>query len=168
MGKYQLIKPYPSDKVYESSNINKCAKKFYNTLKQDNETYQYFILKNIENNTYYKFAINKNIQMFGGEQKNVENQKIEPKKELETKLISPEPTQIIIPNPLEKRIESLESRVDNLEKLSQKLQNTKNEIIMKEKDSDKDKEKEKSNSSEGGERKRGLIPPPKDDGCIIQ
>jgi hypothetical protein len=34
MGKFQMIKPYPSDKIYESSNINKCAKKFYSILKQ--------------------------------------------------------------------------------------------------------------------------------------
>jgi hypothetical protein len=60
MGKYQMIKPYNSEKIYESSNINKCAKKFYDLIKFDSAKHQYFILKNIDNNEFHKFEIPKN------------------------------------------------------------------------------------------------------------
>ena len=56
MGKYQMIKPYTSDKLYESTDVNKCAKKFYNILKQNGGNHAYFVLKNIDDNTCYHFA----------------------------------------------------------------------------------------------------------------
>lgn len=56
-----MIKPY-NNKLYESSNLIKCAKKFYNMIKTENiDANGLFILKDIDNNKLYKFQITKNI-----------------------------------------------------------------------------------------------------------
>ena len=145
-----MIKPYPSDKIYESSNVNKCAKKFYQILKQDNEKYNFFIIKNIENNDFYKFQIgnnNLNNYIVGGG--NTET-KIEEKKS-DKELIN--------------RIENLESRVTKLEKKEIKEIKDDNESDK----SNKSDKSDKSNKSEGIKPIRGLIAPPKNENnmCII-
>jgi hypothetical protein len=162
MGKFQIIKPYPSDKIYESSNVNKCAKKFYEILKQDNEKYDFFILRNIDNNNYYKFKIKNNHHMqIGG--KNVEKKiypiSAEPKLEskIETKLETKDNNDLI------NRIEKIESRVTVLENKKESSSITQ-EIKKEDNNSDK---------SEGGKLydkpKRGLITPPQknENMCII-
>jgi hypothetical protein len=156
MGKFQMIKPYPSDKIYESSNVNKCAKKFYEILKQDNEKYDFFVLRNMDNNNYYKFQIRNNqyVQMGGVVEKDkkiVDAIKVEPKLESKDN------------NDLINRIEKIESRVTILEN-KKESSNTTQEIKKEDNNSDK---------SEGGKLhdkpKRGLITPPQKDGnmCII-
>jgi hypothetical protein len=162
MGKFQMSKPYPSDKIYESSNVNKCAKKFYEILKQDNEKYDFFVLKNIDNNNYYKFQIrnNHNMQIGGANvEKKADSFKIEPK--IETKIepkIEPKDN-----NNLINRIEKIESRVAVLEN-KRGSSNVVQEIKKEDNNSDK---------SEGGKLydkpKRGLITPPEKDGdmCIV-
>jgi hypothetical protein len=149
MGKFQMIKPYPCDKIYESSNIKKCSKKFYEILKQDNEKYDFFILKNMDNNDYYKFQINnnKNIQMGGVVEKKVDSIHVE--QNLETKNLID-------------RIEKIESRVAVLENKKES-----SKIVTSEKKNDDNSEG--GNLSDKPKPKRGLITPPEKEEniCII-
>lgn len=159
MGKFQLITPYPSDKIYEDSNVNKCAKKFYTMLKEKNEHHSYFTIKNIDDGAYYKFSIKKNVQGGGGKE-------------------NPDNTS----GDLTKRIEKLENRVIILEEIIRKATDATKEEIKKEddekkkednnddNDNDNDKVDKKCNNSEGGDKKEhhGLIAPPKhEDMCVI-
>lgn len=157
-----MVKPYPTDKIYESSNVNKCAKKFYQILKQDNEKYNFFIIKNIENNDYYKFQIgnnNHNVIIGGGDnaEKKQDSTKIEQK--IEQKIEEKKDNELI------NRVEKLESRVSNLEKKEEKQE--------KEEKKDNNSDNSDKSESEGGKLnykpKRGLIPPPKNEKniCLI-
>ncbi len=147
MGKFQMIKPYPTDKIYESSNVNKCAKKFYDILKSDLKSdkisYDYFILKNLDDNSYYKFQIkqNHNCNMIGGQQNEQKNNSSQNNNSQNN-------------NQITKRIDKLEERVLNLENREKK----ENDNLNKEQNKDLYKE-----------HKRGLIPPPENnkDMCII-
>lgn len=157
MGKFQMIKPYPCDKIYESSNIKKCSKKFYEILKQDNEKYDFFILKNMDNNDYYKFQINnnKNIQMGGVVEKKVDSIHVEPN--LETKIDTNLETKNLI-----NRIEKIESRVAVLENKKES-----SKIVTSEKKNDDNSEG--GNLSDKPKQKRGLITPPEKEEniCIL-
>lgn len=66
-----MIYPYSHNKIYESSNLIKCAKQFYKQIKTNKETCSYFILKDIDSNQIYNFKINKNMQIGGGLKKNI-------------------------------------------------------------------------------------------------
>jgi hypothetical protein len=194
MGKYQLIAPYQSDKIYENSNINKCAKKFHNMLKQNNNNCQYFTLKNIEDNTHYKFKNKLFFQSGGGDEEKKDNQVINNaainEKSNDTEIIEKI-------NKLESRIDNLENKIKELKeevKMNKEIkEENKEEIRMnketkednkeenkevkevkevKESKEDKKKDNEENESdkvSEGGTKFRGLIPPPKDDDiCVVQ
>jgi hypothetical protein len=189
MGKYQLIAPYQSDKIYENSNINKCAKKFHNMLKQNNNNCQYFTLKNIEDNTYYKFRNKHFFQRGGGDehkQDNVEKQENNDNVVIKEKSNDIEIIEKI--NKLESRIDNLENKIKELKEEVRMNKEIKEEIKInketkeddnkeevkedKESKDDKKKDNEENESdkvSEGGTKIRGLIPPPKDeDICVIQ
>jgi hypothetical protein len=68
MTKYQLINPKICDKVYESNNYKKCAKIFYNYVKQDSKDHKLFVMKNIDTGKLFHFAITG--KQVGGEQNN--------------------------------------------------------------------------------------------------
>lgn len=157
MGKFQMIKPYPCDKIYESSNIKKCSKKFYEILKQDNEKYDFFVLKNIDNNNYYKFKIKNNHHIqIGGEnvEKKVDAIRVEPK--IEPKIETKDNNDLI------NRIEKIESRVTVLENKKES-----SKIVTSEKKNDDNSEG--GNLSDKPKQKRGLITPPEKEEniCIL-
>lgn len=60
--RYQLINPFISEKIYETKNITKAAKKFYNEIKEEaqrggGKTYQTFTLLDIDTKKSYVFKI---------------------------------------------------------------------------------------------------------------
>lgn len=92
-----MIKPY-NNIIYESSNLTRCAKKFYSKIKTENlDANGLFVLKDIDNNKLYKFEINKNNMnvQTGGE--NIINK--------------------LNNDNLAMRIHNLENKIDNLEKI---------------------------------------------------
>ncbi len=89
-----MIKPYYNN-LLESNNLIKCAKKYYNIIKNEKlEANGLFILKDTESNKLYRFQITKNNNLIGGE-----NQ------------INNKEQEII------KRIENLENKINSLEKI---------------------------------------------------
>jgi hypothetical protein len=62
-----LIAPYSTEKVYESNNYMKCAKKFYNQLKGDPNN-KFFVMKDIDTQQTYTFGVNK---QSGGNNENI-------------------------------------------------------------------------------------------------
>lgn len=87
-----MIKPYYNN-ILESDNLIKCAKKYYNIIKNEKlEANGLFILKDTENNKLFRFQITKNNLIGGDNQINKEQEII-------------------------KRIESLENKINNLEKI---------------------------------------------------
>jgi hypothetical protein len=183
MGKFQMISPYPSDKVYESTSLSKCAKKFYKVLKRENKVCPYFEIIDWDNKTAspYRFKIKKFSHLQAGgnndaqpdpHEKHEQHEMHEKINEIHEKMneqkdsiheIMKEKTQTEIT----KRISKLEKRVDKLEEGVQKKDNLNDNI--------EDELKIKgdlSDSEGGGEEKEydGLIAPPKNEGnmCVIQ
>lgn len=63
--KYKLIQPAICNDIYESSNPVKCAKLFYEKIKNSSFKNDAIIMKNITTNKQYKFKIMDSIQIGG-------------------------------------------------------------------------------------------------------
>ena len=81
--RYQLVQPYVSDKIYESTSLmsgaNKCFNEFKTTHENDFTSYPTFTIKDINTNKIYTFKINhtfidnKNIIQNGGALKRLDD-----------------------------------------------------------------------------------------------
>ena len=150
MGKFQMITPIPCEKIYEDDNINKCAKKFYKILKDRNESYRYFTIKNIENDTYYKFRNKRFMSGGNGEQQEQEQEQEEKVKEEiqeEIKEIKKsyenKSNEIILA-----RLDKLEDRIDILENIINKAKEAAKEEVKAVEKEEKIRETKENNSRE--------------------
>ena len=107
-----MIKPY-NNKLYESSNMMKCAKKFYSIIKTENiDANGLFILKDIDNNKLYKFQITKHNNQIGGLVKDVIK---------DDNVISKLNDDILQNNNITQRIENLENKIQIIENFLDKM-----------------------------------------------
>lgn len=153
MPKYQLISPYTTEKVYESNNYMKCAKKFYNQLKGDPNN-KFFVMKDIDTQQTYTFGVNK---QSGGNGGIIVTNPVVPT--VNPVVVPVDPLAPVIPTPVITTVQpvnaDLSSVISRVEKLESQVKEIKEEI----------KEKEFDKKTHGG-----LINPPKkqDGSCCVQ
>lgn len=135
--RYQLIKPFISDQIYESSSLMKGAGKCYNEIKDANiNNIQTFTIRNIDSNKKYIFLIhpktNNNQLQIGGndpikEQSNPDIKSVQQNQQSEIKQDVKKSEQN-----LENVVKKLEVRIDILEKiLADKYITSNQEKILK-------------------------------------
>jgi hypothetical protein len=73
MGRYQLIKPFAGDKIYESNNLIRGAKKCYDELKLSGQQIpDHFMVLDIDSYKKFTFKTHKRVQDGGNQNKYIE------------------------------------------------------------------------------------------------
>lgn len=65
--RYQLIKPFLSDKIYETQTLNKAAKQCYKEVKLSNVKAEEFAIRDIDSAEVFRFKIHNPVVQSGGD-----------------------------------------------------------------------------------------------------